>query len=513
MESRIKKLLRFFRKFIALRDRLNRYMKEKWSANLLAGITTAICGILVIIMLFIPHYLGMGNDSIANEKMGYYKLDYLEGDMNPDDNVETNEYFIRVYELSNLDRGTEFSLESMLVRMAKALDWLFTKDRLFDIRFLAFLYTLLYLPGVYLILKAALERVQIFSEAVVLAVLGGMIFSDISYIAYFNSLYPDALFYIFLLYIAGCALLLHKEGKFQGMYLLLLGVSCIGFCLVSRRGYLAGIIMAFFFLMLLRYITNIWDRALNILVTCLVLGVVVVSFFQQNSEFDDIGKYHAMTRGVLLQSRNPSKTLERMKINVSYSVLTDDSLYEYYPVTQSANPLIQEEFLGNYSEGDIVLFYINHPGALISMWDLGIKAALNLQRDYCGNYERSTGMPSMSKSLFCSAWSIFKSQSAPKTVGYPLLLAVVIYVTSGRKLFGKRAHAQRWDYTYFMACTCLMVIGMADMTYVILHSGDAQLVQYNIILGTVLDILFYFVVAEILHKLDILGDESSENRA
>ena len=515
MPNGIQKLLNRTGKIIGklskLRARLNGYMRTKYSANLLAGLTTAVCGALTLIMLFVPNYLGMGNDSLANEKMGYYRLSYLDEDFASDDTA-TNFYFTHLYELTSLDRGTEFSLENALVNIAKALDWAFTRDRLFDIRFLALLYTLIYLPGVYLILKAALECVKNFSEAALLSVLGALIFSDISYIAYFNSLYSDALFYILLLYMAGSALLLRREGPFQNLYVLLLGISAAGFCLVARRGYLAGIIVAFFLLMHLRYFLEKRAKMLSIVVVCFVLSASVLSVFRVNSEFDATGKYHAMTRGVLLQSNNPAKTLENMGINASYSVLADDSLYEYYPTTQLANPLISEVFLNSYSTVDIALFYVRHPGALLSMWDLGVKAAVNLRRDYCGNYERSTGMPPMGKSLMCSAWSIFKMQSAPKTIGYLLVLLLIVFGSSGRKLFGRRTEAQRQDFTYFLTCVCLSAIAMADLTYVILHSGDAQLVQYNIVLGAVMDILLYFVVAQMLHKLNVLEDKDDGSK-
>lgn len=513
MPKRFEKLLdyikSFFGKTSGLRSRLNDHM-QKYSAKMLSLYAAAVCGLMSIIILFVPNYLGMANDSVANEKMGYYKLSYLEED-EPKDGA-TNEYFVRVYELSNLDRGEEFSLENALVNIAKSLDWVFTRDRQFDIRFLAFIYLLLYLPGVYLILKAALERVQHFSEAVVLAVLGTLIFSDISYVAYFNSLYSDALFFIMLLYIAGCALMLHKDRKTQSVYLIISGIATVGFCLVARRGFLAGIVMAFFYLMNLRYINARRDKALSLAMACLVLSASVLTVFKSNNEFDDIGKYHAMTHGVLLQSTNPSKTLENMGINVSYSVLADDSLYEYYPSTQLANPLVQE-FLDNYSGMDIALFYVSHPGALISMWDLGVKASINLRRDYCGNYERRTEMPPMGKSIFWSIWSIFKGQSAPKTIGYLLVLAIIVFVASGRKLFVKRARVERWDFTFFTTCICLLLIGTADITYVIMNSGDAQLVQYNMVLGAVMDIVVYFVIAEMLHKLNLLEDMNSENQA
>ena len=494
------------RKFWKLRARVNGYMRRRHSVNRLAVLTTAVCGALMVIALFVPNYLGVGNDSLAETKMGYYRLAYPAGDSAPGEDA-ANAYFTRVYGLTSLDRGAEFSLQSALVNAAKALDWFFTRDRLFDVRFLALLYALLYLPGVCLMVKAALECVGNFSEAILLAAFGALIFSDISYIAYFNSLYADALYYILLLYMAGSALLLRRERPRQNLYILLLGISSAGFCLVAKRSFPAGIIAAFFLLMHLRYILERRARVLSVVMAGVVLTAVMVSAFRVSGEFDDTGKYHAMTRGVLLQSNDPVKALEGMGIGAEYSVLTDDSLYAYYPATRLANPLISENFLKSYSTSDLALFYLRHPGALISMWDLGAKAAVNLRRDYCGNYERSTGAPPMGKSLFCSAWSIFKQQSAPKTIGYLLVLLLIVFAVSGRKLFGRRVHAQRRDLTYFLTCVCLAAIGLLDMTYVILHSGDAQLAQFNIVPGAVMDILVYFVAAELLHKLNLLEED------
>lgn len=145
---------------------------------------------------------------------------------------------------------------------------------------------------------------------------------------------------------------------------------------------------------------------------------------------------------------------------------------------------------------------------MLSMWDIGIKAAFNLRRDYCGNYEKSTGMPAMGKSIFWSMWSIFKERSAPKTIGYLLILVIAFAAMSGRKVFNRHA-VKRWMYVYFWMMMSMVLIGIADLTYVICKSGDAQLIQFNITMGVVMDILFYYVMAEVLHKLNIL-EETNE---
>lgn len=493
-----------------IRRRLNKRMAQHYSPFLMSLGAAAACMLVMVIMLFIPPYLGIANDSMANQKMRVSGLDYLEGDTGQEEGFQSNSYFTRTYELVYAD-GQEFTVQTLFVRAAKMLDSFFTGDNLFDIRFLGILYGLVWLPGVFLIMKSALERVKYFSEGMVLAAAGVLIFADVSYITYFNSLYADALLYICLLYIAGASLALHKNSRWSPVYILILAVSGTVFCFISRRCFLAGILLAFFLILQIRIFKEYRLKKMLVIAAAVLMTGAIVSFFQCTEEFDDTSKFHAMTRGVLLQSADPAETLESFGIDVSYAILADGSLYDYYPVSEIENPLLHEGFLDQYTTGGLALYYIKHPGAMLSNWDLGVKSAFNLRRSYCGNYESSTGMPEMGKSIFWSAWSIFKERSAPKTIGYLLLLIVVFSVMSGRKVFNKRV-ADRWDYVYFTVMAVCLLIGLADITYVILKSGDAQLVQFNMVMGVVMDILFYYVLAEILHKLNILEARNEEKK-
>lgn len=76
-------------------------------------------------------------------------------------------------------------------------------------------------------------------------------------------------------------------------------------------------------------------------------------------------------------------------------------------------------------------------------------------------------------------------------------------------MFNRRG-ADRWEYVYFWLMVNITLTGMADLTYVICKSGDAQLVQFNMTIGAAMDILLYYVAAEILHKLNILETKNEE---
>jgi len=504
----LSKIAYFVKGILDKRAELNKRMKQHYSARLLALIGVGVCCFICVVTLFFPPFLGVANDSIGNQKMEEYGFTYRKADRGEAEDFYSNEYFTRSYEMNGEPQEIKSS-HRLFLGIAKAMDNLVTGDNIFDVRFLALVYMFFYLPGVFLVLNSALERVRFFSEGVLLDVMGVLIFSDISYITYFNSLYEDALVFICLLYLAGAALSLHKERRWNVVFLLVLTVAGAILCTVEKRFFLVGMFFATFLFAQTRIFKKTNEKAVVMMMALVLTFCSIFSFFECHEDFDETGKFHAMTRGVLLQSENPDDVLEEIGIDVSYSILADCSLYEYYPVAEISNRFLKEGFLDQYSTMDIVYFYIRNPGAIISMWDMGVKAALNLRRDYCGNYERSTGMPPMGKSIFWSVWSIFKTRSAPQTIGYLALLILVFSIMSGRKVFNRYA-VDRWNYVYFFLMLVMAVSGIADLTYVICKSGDAQFVQFNVTLGVVMDILLYYVAAEILHKLNIMEAEHEE---
>lgn len=77
-------------------------------------------------------------------------------------------------------------------------------------------------------------------------------------------------------------------------------------------------------------------------------------------EFHSADKFHAMTRGVMLQAENPEKAMEEFGIDPSYSILTDVSMYDAYPMVKEGNPTLEEQFLSRYNEATLAKWYIRH---------------------------------------------------------------------------------------------------------------------------------------------------------
>lgn len=478
-------------------------MEGKYSPTLIALIAAAGAAFLMAFMLFVPNYLGVGDDGSFSRIMNAADIDYIS-----ETTENQNEFFTRVYAHTPLSNdSTEKKItgsQVMLVKMAVKLDNLITGDRFFDIRVLALLYGILCIPAVYLLIWQACMQVKQFSEGIVIGIVGVVIFADVAYMVYFNSLYPEALWFICLLYLAGAAISFQESRRLLkdvGYLALFTGAAVV--LMTSRRECaFVGIVAALYCLRLLFGRKDFQWKVLCVMTGMCLCFISIGSMFWLEGDYDETDKFHAMTRGVLFGSDDPAKTLEEFEIDPAYELLADASLYEYIPVTQMDEAVIREGFLDRYTVADIGKYYIRHPGKFVRMLDVAIKSCFGIRRDYCGNYERSVGLPGRAKSIFWSVWSTFKNSSAPKTIGYLAVLIGAVIFLSG-KGYSLRPEEDRRGTVFLDSMVMVFLIIVIQAGITIVNSGDAEMIQHCFMVSCGMDVMTYFVFAQIAHKLSI----------
>lgn len=476
-------------------DKVNTRMQGKYSPELIGIIAGIFGGIISIIMLFIPPYLGMSDDGSFSKVMnsvGIYNL-------NDNKDLYFN-YYVKTYSTvpsDGIEKLSYFSSLTILVRLALALDNIFTRDTIFDMRFMALVYILIFIPTLMIIVKQAAMRVNNFTEGAVIGVVGVLIFSDVSYITYFSSFYSEALVFVSFLLCVGAVLSIQQE-KSNMMWLFIYTLSGIFLILSEKQYALSGI-----FLGTLAVSLNFVRRNFIWKISCLIMGLIlfissVFSYYTIESDFSLASKYNSMTRGVLLQSTNPEETLSEFGIQPNYVILTDTDVNDFYPLTNPNNDNLKSGFYNKYDTKDIAFYYLRHPWAMISMIDIAVKSAFDIRTSYSGNYEESYGLPPKAKSLFWSIWSSFKSMSAPKTVGFLFILFLGAGIIFRKSILNRRSRV--------VAETMLLIafVGLFQAILTIIMSGDSELNKHNFIFSVSIDLLCYFCFSEILHKLNIM---------
>jgi hypothetical protein len=479
-------------------------MHGKYTANKIALATSGLVGIILIIMLFTPPYMGIADDGTLYKVMNRNGLSYIEN--NPEDIY--NNYFIKIYFIDKnaTSQSTMNGSHDLFVKAAILLDNFVTGDQYFDIRFLAFIYSILFLPVIYIIVKHTCLRIENFSEAAAIGVLAIVIFGDISFLSYFNSLYPEALWIIGALYcIAAIIRLQDKNNSY--LSLLLLGVFGIIFCTTRQQCGVIGFILSGFSIRAIFLNKQLVWKTCCVLLSFTLSITGIVTIFRMESDFTIDSKHHAMTRGVLFQAENPEVALREFGINPSYSVLANTSTYNFYPFVKAGNQQLQDNFYNKYNSTDIVLYYLRHPVSFFRMLDVAVKSTTNLRRNFCGNYEKSAGMPKMAQGLFWSGWSNLKDRSAPKTIGYLILLILLSYIVNKRRTRSRAIIREGQGINLLFNITVVIAaIGLSQAAISIVLSGDAELTQHAFLLGAALDLIVFFLVAKALPSLNILQD-------
>lgn len=501
--GRINKVAALFGRIVAFRKRINKEMEGKYSPTLIALMAAAGATLLMALMLFVPNCLGVGDDGSFARVMNAADIAYIS-----ETTEDQNEFFTRVYShtpLSNDNTKMEITGSQVaLVKAAVRLDNLITGDRFFDIRVLALLYGILGIPAIYLLVWQACMWAKQFSEGFVIGLAGVVIFADVAYMTYFNSLYPEALWFIGILYFAGAAVSFQVSRNLwkDVGYLALFAAAAI--LLMTSRGECAfvGIVAALYCLRLLFGRKDFQWKVLCVMTGMCLSFISIACMVWLEKDYDEADKFHAMTRGVLFGSDDPAKTLEEFEINPSYELLADASTYDYIAVTQLDEAVIQNEFLNKYTIGDIGKYYIRHPGKFVRMLDVAIKSCFGIRRDYCGNYERSAGLPGAAKSIFWSGWSTFKNSSAPKTIGYLAVLVGAVIFLSG-KGYSLRPVEDRRGTVFLDSMMLLFLIIVIQAGITIVNSGDAEMIQHCFMVSCGMDVMTYFVFAQIAHKLSI----------
>lgn len=483
---------------------INFKMEGKYSPSRLAFIVTIITAIVASIILFLPNYLGVAGDGSTDDVMRSAGIYYI--DKEPDRIY--NNYFVKTYSTiaSGEDMpGKTINSQVFLIRLAKALDYVVTRDHYFDIRFLGLIYLVLYLPAVYLIVRQVCQRVKQFTEGFFIAAAGLVIFSDIGYITYFNSFYPEAVWLISMLYCVGAAMSFQKErsSSLDFLGLLLFFVSAITLVGSRRQCAVLGFLFAIYVIRLIFVRRNFLWGASCIGAAFALSLFAMLCIFLFPSDFSETSKFHSMTRGVLFVSSDPAKTLLEFGIDSSYELLTDASAYDYLPLVKSGDASLYHGFMDQFTNSDIAVYYLRHPGNLLGMIDVSIGAGMDIRRGSCGNYEMSAGMPVKAKSLFWSGWSTFKLMSAPKTIGYLFLLTGFVFFLF-YKGYSVRPQKDRRNTIFLDMNLTVLGVLLCQSVAVIIGSGDAEMVQRMFLVGLSLDIMTYSVFAELQHKLKIV---------
>lgn len=443
--------------------------------------------------LFVPPYIGMADNG------DYFRILYSNGLYfnAPDYDSQYLGYFVKEYGIFhyfNENGATLSSSQSLFIRLSLWMNSLFN-DQVFDIRVQAVLFTMMYAAAIYLLVESLTWRVPM-KYGYPIAIIAIFMFGDTAYTAFFNSFFSESIVLIMMMLLFASGLLLYRNRYNDYVLMGIFFVSGLLLTTSKQQNAPVGIIIAVTGILLVFVRKRRGFRVLmaSSLVVLMLAGIATYVLIPQ--EFVNINKYHAMTRGVMMESDDPEATLKEFGIDKQYAVLNNSIYYEPYTTIDIDSALLSNDFFDQYGFGKIVAYYVTHPEQAGRMLDLAAKNAFTIRPPAMGNYEKSAGKAFGAQTTFFSGYSLIKQGLAPKTFGFIILWTVVVaglYLPSF--IAAVRARDSR-RMLRFPLMVSVILMGMSAIFISIIGAGDADLSKHEFMFTLAFDLVTFVTIAD-----------------
>jgi hypothetical protein len=468
------------------------------SAALIAAVVVVVAAIGAA-QLLLPPVVGMADNGDFPRIMGYFSIGYAPG-------LPHQEHFTFVttdYVVHPANRWVSGFLSSELLLAAAAfvVSRPFLPGNAFDIRWLGGLHLAILLAAIWLALHAARDTALV--ARVALAAGLTLAFTDVSYVAYFNSFYSEPASLLFLLCLPSvAALTLAAEGRRQ--LLLFLGFVVLACLFISAKPQNAtgGLFLAGYVLLLRRLRRDRPWRTAAAIAVALLLVCSAVTYAATTRIVRHASLHFAVFHELLGHSPHPERDLAELGLAPELIVYAGTHPWQFTPPSFE-NPRFIALFLDRITMARIALFYARHPGRLVDLLDRSAGAALAARPDL-GNFTRASGRPPYALSERAAAWTWVKSRSAPSRLSSLSAMLGVLVVLA--VIWSFRAGSAR---TRLMAALILALLGtgIAQFVTVAITSGTIDTAKHMFLFRAIIDLVALLVPFAIVAGLGAVRDD------
>ena len=466
------------------------WLKAEWLA------VSAAVPILVVV-LFLKPVIGLADNGDFQRIMIGTGLEYLDDELSYEDKYFG--YFIRQFRMTEPRFGGYVSTQWIPVLLAKGLSGL-VHSGIFDMRALAAIYGVLLLAALWLLIRV--NKGERPWTNVILALLAIVLFTDVGYLAYFNSLYGEPLSFVFLLLAFGFATALVRRDR--PSVALLAGFFLAALFLTGAKVQNApiGVLLA---LLGLRFLVLRKDkgwRRLVIVCSSILLLASVALYVSLPKEIRIINQYQTVFYGVLKDSPTPEQDLRELGIPEKFAVNAGTNYFGEAPIDQQ-DPVFAEEYYPNFSHFKIALFYLKHPGRLVDKLEVAATQGMTIRPCYLGNYEQSSGKPAGSVAEGFGWWSEWKRGAIPNKLWFVALAFVVYFAVvwlerRQAKDVRKKLYAEVFGF--------LGIVALIQFVLPVIGDGEADLAKHLFGFNVAFDLMIWAGAGWLLNRVLFVTD-------
>ncbi|MEN6371654.1 MAG: hypothetical protein ABFD64_06525 [Armatimonadota bacterium] len=386
-----------------------------------------------------------------------------------------------------------------------------SSDDTFDIRGLGLVHAITFLLVTALLVLYA--RSLTAWRRLLLYALVAFIFTDIGYVAYFNSLYsePSSLIFFCAAVVFALAGIAKGQSNDRG-WLFIIGYFAASALFVTAKFQNAflGFPMAFFGWRLYGMVTPASKRlmprfrwlgvGLVILLTLASAGFYGL-YTELSAHARPANLYDTVFEEILGHSKTPEADAAALGLPVSLAKYAGTSAY-----STDVPAEVKSEIVSRVGYTNVIKFYLTHPGRLWNLAGRSAASSLSMRPSYLGNLEPSavdqdklagqqinpSALPDDFRSRKFSAWSTIKKNCVPKTLWFlGLFLGVnVATVVLKWRYFDKMVK----DYKISELHAVLILMAVLQFFIVIIGEGEHEIVKHLFLFNLLSEICFIFLI-------------------
>lgn len=451
--------------------------------------------IITILVLFIPPLMGMSDNGTYQPILASNGLYEIPG------NKEYYSGFIPTFKIMQYYNPEQYhliSLQNLFIQLALLLNTIFYSTTIFDVRFLAFMYWLIYLCAMYILLRGITKKMAL-KRSYIVSLLTIFILGDSSYLVYFNSFYSNALVFILLILFVGLGALAYQQRKPKYMFIVLgfQFLTALLFPAINKSSmyYMIGIIVtllgAFLFVTDKRYKAGISSFIIALIPLSLMISSLMIS------PFDNKDKFNSMSTGVLRVAKDPGKALQDLGMEPQYEMMRGIDYDQTYVLEKSTSKSVKDHFIDYIHTWRKILYYIVHPVDLIGMLNVGVENQ-NIVNQGTGKGSHNRSLWATIKAIIFQGATQVKGAFLPKKFVFYMLASftiIVIYIVVAIR------GMQMGTKVYF--ARLLGQVGLILMMFIsfampVIISGSANMIQQMEPASIIVDLLMIIVLADFM---------------
>ncbi|MBB6638258.1 hypothetical protein [Cohnella thailandensis] len=384
--------------------------------------------------------------------------------------------------------GGYVSTHVLLVALSGLLSRLLLEP-VYDIRCLGLLYTIAILFAILLLVRHMPELktrkgTVLLSSAFSIAL--ALVFLDIGYLAYFQSFFGEPYAMVAMLLMTAAALALTSSQAPSGKLLALFVCSALAVATAKIQYAPLGFVFAMLAWRLRDLQTSVrWRRQVRV-GACLIAAGSIAMMIAAPNRLVHTNLYQSIFYGVLKDTPSIEADLKELGIPPKYAVLAGTNYFQKDTAIPQRDAALKREVLDRLSHRTIAMFYLKHPGRLLEKMKKAALAGTSIRPYYLGNYDKTDGKPKGALSYRFSAWSEFKHQRMPKSLGWFAIVYSGYMLVIGAGWLRSRSRSAKFAFeTLAVVAAC----GIFAFVIPLIGDGEADLGKHLFLFNVCFDMM------------------------